>query len=55
MKLFRKLTRKKDEKVLAEARRLATNRLEQYIVDRQAATKDVVRPLVKSVTRLRWW
>ena len=55
MKLFRKRTSKKDEKVLAEARELATNRLKQYVVDRQTATKDVLRPLIKSVTRLRWW
>jgi len=55
MKLFRKLTSKKDEKVLAEARELATNRLKQYVVDRQTAMKDVLRPLIKSVTRLGWW
>ncbi len=54
MKLFRK-TAKKDEKVLDEARELAVDRLKQYIADRQTAAKEVLRPLVKTVTRLRWW
>jgi hypothetical protein len=55
MKLFSKVISKKDEKVLDEARDLARDRLKQYIADRQTATKEVLRPLVKSVTRLRWW
>jgi hypothetical protein len=55
MKLFSKIISKKDEKVLDEARDLARDRLKQYIADRQTATKEVLRPLIKTVTRLRWW
>ena len=55
MKLFSKIISKKDEKVLDEARDLARDRLKQYIADRQTATEEVLRPLIKSVTRLRWW
>src|SRR5579864_8793886 len=54
MKLFRKILNK-DEKVLDEARDLAVDRLKQYFADRQTATKDILRPLIKSVTRLCWW
>lgn len=56
MKLFTKtIFKKDDDKVLEEARSLAADRLKQYIADRQTATKDVLRPIIKSVTRLRWW
>jgi len=55
MKLFGKTIFKKDEKVLDEARDLAADRLKQYLADRETATKEVLRPLIKTVTRLRWW
>jgi hypothetical protein len=61
MKLFRKKVSKQDEKVLAEASKLAVDRLEQYITERrisQTAATDGLQALKKSVTsltRLRWW
>lgn len=61
MKLFRKKVGKQDEKVLAEASKLAVDRLEQYMTERrisQAGTTDALQSLKKSatsLTRLRWW
>lgn len=55
MKLFGKTIFKKDEKVLDEARDLAADRLKQYLADRQTEKKEILQPLIKTVTRLRWW
>jgi hypothetical protein len=56
MKLFWKKLKKRDEKVLAEARDLASRKLEQYFADRRnlpLAEKDAPKKSV--MTRLRWW
>jgi hypothetical protein len=61
MRLFsKKLKTTQDEKTFAEARELATHRLEQYIAERHiaSAAKDLLGPAKKSanpLTRLRWW
>jgi hypothetical protein len=54
MKIFRKKV-KQDEKVLAEARELAAQRLEQYVAARQDPPEKSVKKSVSVITRLRWW
>jgi short-subunit dehydrogenase involved in D-alanine esterification of teichoic acids len=56
MKLFRKRLSNQDEKVLVQARELASQRLKQYIDDRPnllSVTKDAPKKSV--LTRLRSW
>jgi hypothetical protein len=56
MKLFRKKLKKQDEKVLAEARDLATQKLKQYFADQRDLPLATEHAHKKSVlTRLRWW
>ena len=60
MRLFRKKKSMQDEKVLAEASKLAADRLQQYISERRStdtATTNAPAPLKKtiSLTRLGWW
>jgi hypothetical protein len=54
MKLFRKRTTQ-DEKVLAEARELAAQRLEQYLAARQDPPPKSLKQSISVITRLRWW
>jgi hypothetical protein len=53
MRIFRKKV-KEHEKVLAEARELAAQRLELYIADRGNPSPKPLKKSVSAITRLRW-